>query len=57
MDREFERLRYKTAVILQDPDFIIYDSLVQYRIQELEVECVSNFPSLQTATNGALLPL
>lgn len=35
-------MKQKAAIALQDPDYIIYDSLVQYRIQELELEYVSS---------------
>lgn len=46
LDREFERVKGKAAIALQDPDMIIYDSLMQYRIQELEYEYVFTFLSL-----------
>jgi len=33
-------MRHKAAIVLQDPDYLIYDSLMQWRIQELELEYV-----------------
>ena len=55
LDREFERLKGKAAIALQDPDMIIYDSLVQYRIQELEYEYVFTFSSLVRNYNQVLM--
>ena len=53
LDRDFERMKHKAAIVLQDPDYLIYDSLVQWRIQELELEYV---PILVPST-AFLLPL